>query len=255
MISPLANIDPEAKIGQNVTIHPFAYIEKDVVIGDDCVIMPHASILNGTRLGKNNKVYHNAVLGAEPQDFHYTGEPSELIIGDNNAIRENVVIARATHTGGATKIGSENYLMEGAHLCHDVEIGNKCVIGISSIVAGESTIQDRTILSSGVTIHQYCTIGRWVVIQGGCRISKDVPPFVIINGNPPTYHGVNSVILNHYKFSDRVIRHIISSYRLVYQGNFSVQDAVLKIQDQIPMSEEIQYIVDFLQNSKRGIVK
>lgn len=255
MISPLACIAPEAQIGKNVTIHPFACIEKDVVIGDDCVIMPHASILNGTRLGKNNKVYHNAILGSEPQDFHYVGEESELIIGDNNSIRENVVIARATHSGGATKIGNENYIMEGSHLCHDVEIGNQCVIGINSIVAGESAINDHSILSSGVTIHQYCTLGSWVVIQGGCRISKDVPPYVIMNGNPATYHGVNSVVLNHYQFSERVIRHIIAAYRLIYQGNFSIQDAVLKIKDQIPMSEEIQNIADFINASKRGIVK
>lgn len=255
MISPLACIDPGAKIGENVTIHPFVCIQKEVEIGDNCVIMPHASILNGTRLGKNNKVYQSAVLGAEPQDFHYTGEDSELIIGDDNAIRENVVIARATHSGGATKIGNENFIMEGAHVCHDVEIGNQCVVGINSIVAGESVIHNRAILTSNVTIHQYCNIGSWTVIQGGCRISKDVPPFVIMNGNPAKYHGVNSVVLNHYKFSERIVRHIIAAYRLIYQGNFSLQDAILKIKDQVPMSEEIQYIIDFIASSKQGIVR
>ena len=113
MISPLASVDSTAKIGKNVTIQPFAYIEGDVEIGDDCVIMSNASILKGTRLGKGNKVHHGAVLGSEPQDFHYTGEASRLIIGDNNDIRENVVISRATHESGCTRIGDSNYLMDG----------------------------------------------------------------------------------------------------------------------------------------------
>ena len=122
MISPLAYVDPEAKLGKNVTVLPFAYIEKNVEIGDDCVIMSYASILQGTKMGKGNKVHQNAVLGAEPQDFHYTGEESSLIIGDNNDIRENVVISRATFAGNATKIGNGNYLMDKVHLCHDVQI-------------------------------------------------------------------------------------------------------------------------------------
>ena len=135
MISPLASVDSTAKIGKNVTIQPFAYIEGDVEIGDDCVIMSNASILKGTRLGKGNKVHHGAVLGSEPQDFHYTGEASRLIIGDNNDIRENVVISRATHESGCTRIGDSNYLMDGVHLCHDVQVGNHCVLGIKSTVA------------------------------------------------------------------------------------------------------------------------
>lgn len=255
MISPLASIAPEAKIGKNVTIHPFAYVEKDVEIGDDCVIMPYVSILNGTKLGKGNTVYQNAVLGAVPQDFNFSGEESELIIGDKNEIRENVVIARATHSGGATKIGNENFITEKVHICHDVQIGNHCVVGIGSTIAGECILDDYVILSGAVILNQYCHIGTWSLIQAGCRISKDVPPYVMMNGNPTEYHGVNSVVLAHNKFSDRVLRHIASAYRLVYQGNFSVQDALLKIENQIPMSDEIRCIIDFIAASQRGIVR
>ena len=132
MISPLASVDSTAKIGKNVTIQPFAYIERDVEIGDDCVIMSNASILKGTRLGKGNKVHHGAVLGSEPQDFHYTGEESRLIIGDNNDIRENVVISRATHESGCTRIGDNNYLMDGVHLCHDASELPHRQLGIDS---------------------------------------------------------------------------------------------------------------------------
>ena len=114
-------------------------------------------------------------IGGEPQDFHYTGEASRLIIGDNNDIRENVVISRATHESGCTRIGDSNYLMDGVHLCHDVQVGNHCVLGIKSTVAGDCHIDDCTILSSNVILHQNCHIGSWVLIQAGCRISKDVP--------------------------------------------------------------------------------
>ena len=128
MISPLAYVDPAAKIGKNVTVQPFAYIEADVEIGDDNIIMSGARILNGTRMGKGNRIYHGAVLAAEPQDFHYEGEKSLLVIGDNNDIRENVVISRATHKEGCTRIGNENHLMDGVHLCHDVQIGLPVIV-------------------------------------------------------------------------------------------------------------------------------
>ena len=248
MISPLAYVDSAAKIGKNVTIQPFAFIEGNVEIGDDCIIMSGAKILHGTRMGKGNKVHHNAVLGAEPQDFHYTGENSMLIIGDNNDIRENVVVSRATHAGSATRIGNENYLMDGVHLCHDVQIGNHCVLGIKTTVAGECQIDDCTILSSNVILHQYCHIGSWVLIQAGCRISKDVPPYIIMNGNPAEYHGINAAVLQHkHQVTERVLRHIVNAYRLVYQGNFSVQDALQKIEDQVPMSDEIHNIINFIK--------
>lgn len=255
MISPLASVDSAAKIGKNVTIQPFAYIEEDVEIGDDCVIMSGAKILKGTRMGKGNKIHHGAVLGTEPQDFHYTGEESQLIIGDNNDIRENVVISRATYADGCTHIGNENYLMDGVHLCHDVQIGNHCVLGIKTTVAGECQIDDFSILSSNVILHQSSHIGSWVLIQAGCRISKDVPPYVIMNGNPAGYHGINAAVLQHkHEVSERILRHIVNAYRLVYQGNFSIQDALQKIEDQVPMSDEIHNIINFIKASK-GIVK
>lgn len=254
MISPLAYVDPEAKLGKNVTIQPFAYIEKDVEIGDDCVIMSFASILQGTKLGKGNKVHQHAVLGSEPQDFNYTGESTQLIIGDNNDIRENVVISRGTHTGHATCIGNNNFLMDKVHICHDVIINNHIVLGIDATIAGECTIDDYTILSSKVTLHPHCHIGKWTLIQAGCRIAKDIPPYIIMSNNPATYHGVNAIVLSHHKKSERILRHIANAYRLIYQGNFSLQDAVQKIIDQVPMSEEIEEIVKFIRASK-GIVR
>ena len=146
--------------------------------------------------------------------------------------------------------------MDKVHLCHDVQINNNCVVGIGTTIAGECTLDDCAILSGNVTLHQYCHIGSWTLVQSGCRISKDVPPYVIMSGNPVAYHGVNAVVLSqHHNTSERILRHIANAYRLIYQGNFSVQDAVQKIIDQVPMSEEIENIVNFVKNSERGIVK
>lgn len=130
MISPLAYVDKEAKIGENVTVHPFAYIEKNVEIGDNCTIMPYASILSGTRMGKDNTVYHGAIVGATPQDFKFKGEDTLLLIGDGNTIREKVIINRGTDTTDSTIVGNGNYLLEGVHLAHDTHVGNYCVLGM-----------------------------------------------------------------------------------------------------------------------------
>ncbi len=255
MISPLAYVDSAARLGKDVTVQPFAYIEGDVEIGDECVIMSGARILDGTRMGKQNTVHHGAVLGSTPQDFRFKGEESRLVIGDKNDIRENVVIARATHKEGGTRVGNGNYLMDGAHLCHDVQVGNDNVLGIRSMMAGESSIGNCSILSSGVIIQQHARIGNWALIMAGCRISKDVPPYVIMEGNPATYHGVNAFVLRHKnEVEEKVLRHIMNSYRMIFSKSFSVDDALLKIEDQVPMSDEIRHIIDFVRGSN-GIMR
>lgn len=256
MISPLAYVHPEAKLGKNVEVGPFAYIDKGVIIGDNCVIKPHVSILEGTTMGTGNIVYENAVIGSTPQDFHFVeGQKTHVVIGDNNRIRENVVIAGSTYEDKATTIGNNNFLMERTHICHDVHIFNHCVVGIGSCIAGESELHDYSIQSNGVVVQQHVRVGRFSLIQSGCRIQKDVPPYVILGGNPASYHGINTVVLKHFKVTDRILRHIANTYRIIYTGNFSLQDAVTKIPEQIPMSDEIQKILDFIQEAKNGIVR
>ena len=256
MISPLAYIDPSAQLGQNVEVGPFAYIEKGVVIGDNCVIKAHANILEGTTMGTGNIVYQNAVIGATPQDFHYVeGTPSKVVIGNNNHIRENVVIAGSTYENKATIIGDSNFIMDRVHICHDVHVYNKCVIGIGACIAGESEIHDCSIQSTGVVVQQHVRVGRFSLIQSGCRVQKDVPPYVILGGNPASYHGVNAVVLKNIGTTERIIRHIANTYRIIYTGNFSLEDAVLKIPEQIPMSGERQDVLNFVKCAKDGIVR
>ena len=161
MISPLAYVDSEAKIGNNVTIHPFAYIDKNVEIGDNCTVMPYASILDGTRMGTGNTVYQGAIVGATPQDFKFQGDETILEIGDNNTIREKVIINRATYKGGKTVIGNGNFLLEGVHVAHDTKIGNNCVLGNGTKTAGNCLIDSYAILGSGVILKHGCHVGSW----------------------------------------------------------------------------------------------
>ena len=235
MISPLAYVDASAKLGANVTVHPFAYIDKNVEIGDDCEIMPHVSIMSGTRMGKRNRIFNGAVIAAEPQDFNYKGDDTIVEIGDDNVIRENVVINRATNSGGKTIIGNGNFLHEGVHVSHDTHIGNHSVFGYGSKISGNCMIED------------YVIFGGNVLVSQGCRVGTAL--------EPTTYYGVNSVILMHEGMSEKIVKHISHAYRIIYQGNASIFDALLMIKDQVPMSDEIQHIIDFISASKLGIIK
>ncbi|MBR1593510.1 MAG: acyl-ACP--UDP-N-acetylglucosamine O-acyltransferase [Alloprevotella sp.] len=255
-ISPLAYVHPEARLGENVKVYPFAYIERDVVIGDNCVIMSHASVLEGSVMGADNYIYQNAVIGAVPQSFRYTvGHRTHVRIGQGNRIRENVVIAGGLEDETVTVIGDRNFLMDGVHICHDVQIGDDNVLGIGAQVAGECQLEHHVILSSGVILQHLARVGRYSLIQSGCVVQKDVPPYIILGGNPVSYHGVSAVILEKEGLSERTLRHIANAYRIVYTGNESLEDAVQKIVDQIPGSAEIDNIVSFIRDSKRGIVR
>ena len=255
MISPLAYVDPGAKIGKNVTVYPFAFIDKNVEIGDDCVIMPYASVMSGTRMGRGNRVFQNAVLGAEPQDFKYKGDDTLLVIGDNNVIRENVVINRATFADGKTEIGNGNFLHEGVHISHDTKIGSHCVLGYGSKLSGNCLLEDCVIFGGNILMSQGTRVGRWAMVQTGCRFRKDVPPYIIGAGEPTVYHGVNAVVMAHEGFPEKIIKHISHAYRILFQGNTSVLDALFMIKDQVPMSEEIQNILDFVGASKLGVIR
>ena len=249
----LAYISPKARIGKNCKIFPFVYIEDDVEIGDGCIIFPFVSILDGTRMGSKNKVHQGSVIGALPQDFEFRGEKSELIIGDNNIIRENVVINRATHTGGQTVIGNDNVLMEGAHISHDTKVGDRCVFGYGTKIAGDCEIGNAVIFSSSVIMNAKARVGRGSMIQAGCAFSKDVPPYIICNKHGE-YSGVNAFMAKKYGTDEKVIKHIANAYRLVFHGNTSLFDAVNQIKDQVPDSPEIRNIVAFMESTKLGVI-
>lgn len=255
MISPLAYIHPEAKIGENVEIGPFVYIDKNVVIGDNNTIMPNVNILYGARIGNNNRIFPGAVIGAIPQDLKFKGEDTTAEIGDNNTIRENVTINRGTAAKGKTVVGNNNLLMEGVHVAHDAVIGNGCIIGNSTKFAGEIIVDDFSIISANVLMHQFCKVGGYGMIQGGSRFSKDIPPYIIAGREPIAYCGINIVGLRRRGFSNELIENIHNTYRIIYNSGKNVSEALEQVKQEIPMSPEIEYIISFIENSQRGIIR
>lgn len=253
-ISNLAFIDPSAKVGENVTIDAFAFIDKNVEIGDGCHIRAHASILAGSRIGKNNIIYEGSVIGANPQDFRWRGEPSFCIIGDNNYIREYVIINRSIHEGEATIVGSSSRIMAQTHIGHDSRIGDNCVLGNAVKIAGNCRVENYSILSSGAIMHENSRLGKWTLIKGGCRISGNVPPFVIMAHNPARYYGVNAYVLRRGKFSEDSIDDIAKCYRHIYQSNTSAFNSVRRIVEDVPPSEERDAILAFLSECNNDIL-
>lgn len=253
MINQLSHIHPGAKIGANCIIEPFVYIEDNVVIGDNCHIMAHSSILSGTRMGNNNRVFHGAVVGGIPQDLKFVGEDTTLEIGDNNTIRENVTLNRGTASKGKTVIGNNNLFMENSHIGHDSVIGNNCIIGNSSKIAGEVVIEDFAILSACALVHQFSHLGAHIMVQGGSKVTKDIPPYVIVGREPLHYCGENLVGLRRRGFSNETITGIHNAYRLLYEG--TVTAGLAKIKETMTVTPEIQEILDFVEKkSTRGII-
>lgn len=253
-ISDRAVVSSKAKIGNNVKIFPFVFIEDYVEIGDNCVIFPFVSILNGTKLGKNNKVHQGTVIGALPQDFDFRGERSLVEIGDDNVIRENVIINRATHEGCKTVIGNGNFLMESVHVSHDTKIGDHNVFGYGTKIAGNCEIGNGVIFSSSVIENAGTRVGDLAMLQAGTRFSHDVPPFAIAGGNPIEYTGSNNPMMTTWHIDEKVQKHVANAYRLLFHGKNSTFDATLQIQQQVPDGKEIQKIVQFLQTTQAGII-
>lgn len=253
-ISPLAYIDPEAKIGENCEIGPFCFIDKNVVIGDNNVLMNSVTVLYGARIGSGNVFFPGAVISAVPQDLKFRGEETTAVIGDNNKIRENVTINRGTAAKGVTVVGSGNLLMEGVHVAHDAIVGNNCIIGNSTKLAGETVIDDQAIISAGVLMHQFCRVGSLAMVGGGTRFSQNIPPFTTCAREPAAYCGLNVIGLRRHGFSNEKIDLIHNAYRLIYQSNLQLKDALNRICEELPQTDEIRYIVEFIESSKKGFV-
>jgi UDP-N-acetylglucosamine acyltransferase len=255
MISPLASVDPQAKIGNNVTISPFAFIEGDVVIGDDTWIGPNAVIMNGARIGKKCRIFPGAVVSAIPQDLKFEGEQTTTEIGDNTTIRECVTLNRGTKDKWKTSIGSNCLLMAYVHIAHDCEIGNNVILANSVNVAGHVVIEDWAILEGYVGVSQFVHIGAHAFVAGQCGVRKNVPPFVKAAREPLAYAGVNSVGLRRRGFTNESIQHIEDIYRTLYVKGLNVTNAVDVIEKESPDSKEKAHILDFIRNSKDGIIR
>ena len=255
MISPLAYVHPEAQIGEGCEIGPFCFIDKDVVIGEGNRLMNSVTLLPGTRMGRGNTLFPGAVIGAIPQDLKFKGEETTAEIGDNNVIRENVTINRGTAAKGKTVVGSNNLLMEGMHVAHDVVVGNGCIIGNATKIAGEVVIDDFAIISASVLIHQFCHIGSYVMVGGGTRTGQDVPPYSMAARDPVAYCGLNLVGLRRRGFSREAIDTIHKTYNILYQSGKLLKESIAQIREEIPACHERDYILEFIESSTRGFIR
>uniref|UniRef100_A0AB33J7K5 Acyl-ACP--UDP-N-acetylglucosamine O-acyltransferase n=1 Tax=Prevotella sp. GTC17259 TaxID=3236795 RepID=A0AB33J7K5_9BACT len=253
-ISPLAFVHPDAKLGDNNIIGPFCYIDANTVIGDNNNLQNSVTINVGARIGNNNEIFPGASISTKPQDLKFKGEETTCVVGNNNSIRENVTISRGTASKGVTIVGNNNLLMENMHVAHDCVLGNNLIIGNSTKFAGEVTVDDNAIISATVLCHQFCKIGSYVMIQGGSRFSQDIPPYIIAGKEPIRYAGINIVGLRRHGFSNELIDLIHEAYRLLYSKGV-LAEGIQEIQNNLQITPEIQYIIDFVKTSKRGIIR
>lgn len=253
-ISPLAFVHPEAQLGDNNIIGPFCYIDKNTVLGNNNVLQNSVTIHVGARIGDNNEIFPGASLSTKPQDLKFRGEETLCEIGNNNSIRENVTISRGTASKGKTVVGNNCLLMETVHVAHDCELGSGLIIGNSTKFAGEVVVDDNAIVSANVLVHQFCHIAGYVMIQGGCRFSQDIPPYIIAGKEPTRYCGLNLVGLRRRGFSNELIQLIHEAYRLLYAKGV-LKEGIQDIKNNLQITPEIQYIIDFVESSKRGIIR
>ena len=256
-IHPLACVSPKAKIADNVEIGPYAFIDEDVEIGEGTKIHPHATIYKYARIGKDCEIFPGAVISAIPQDLKFDGEVSYVEIGDRVTIRECVTINRGTKASGkaVTKIGDDTLLMSYVHVAHDCNVG-KHVILVSYVgIAGETDVDDWAIMGGGSKAHQFTKVGTHAMISGCSKINKDIPPYALCGRDPICYCGINIVGLRRRGFSPDTIRNIKDIYDTIYfQGN-NVSDGCSKVEQGFPPSVERDTILNFIRNSKRGIIR
>ncbi|HNP08059.1 MAG TPA: acyl-ACP--UDP-N-acetylglucosamine O-acyltransferase [Cyclobacteriaceae bacterium] len=252
---PLANVHPDAKIGNDVIIEPFATIKSDVVIGDGCWIGPNAIIWEGARLGKNVKVFPGASVSSIPQDLKFAGEKTETFIGDNTVIREFVTISRGTADKHKTEIGSNCLLMAYVHIAHDCTIGNNCILANAVQVAGHVVIEDWAIIGGSSAVHQFVKVGAHVMVSGGSLVRKDIPPYTKAAREPLTYCGVNTIGLRRRGFTSEKISEIQDAYRLIFLKGLNNSKAIERVETEIVQSQERDYIVAFIKSSERGVMK
>jgi len=250
-----AIIDPGAEIGSGTIVGPYCVIDRDVIVGADCWLQNHVTLCGPMRAGARNKFYAFCSIGQQTQDLKYQGEPTYLEVGDENTFREFVTVNRSTTSEGKTRIGDRGHFLAYSHIGHDCAVGNEVVFSNNGTLAGHVQVHDYAVMGGLTAVHQFCRIGR-LAITGGCsKIVQDVPPFMIADGNPAKIRGINLVGMERKGVPPDTLKLIKEAFRIIYRSKYNTRQAMDAIRSQLPATEEIQLIIDFIEKSERGIIR
>lgn len=249
------SVHPDAKIGNGVNIGDFTTIYEDVEIGDNCRIYGNVTIFPGARIGSGVTIFPGAVVSAIPQDLKFKGEETYAYIGDGTVLRECSTVNRGTASKGKTVVGKNCLLMAYTHVAHDCVVGNRVIISNASQLGGEVRVDDAAVIGGGSLIHQFCHLGRNIMLQGGSLVNKDIPPFVKAAREPISYVGLNSIGLHRNHFTEEEIKQISDTYRVLYLSDLNVTNAVKLIRETLPETELRNEILDFVEKSERGVIR
>lgn len=259
-IHPTAVIELGARIADTAAVGPYCYVGSRTAIGPGTRLVSHVTVLGRTTLGADNTVWPQATLGADPQDLKFRGEDSTLEIGDRNVIRESVTMHLGTaNGGGVTRVGSDNLFMVGSHVAHDCVIGSHVIMANAVHLAGHIHVEDHVVISGATGVHHYVTVGQYAFIGGMTRIVHDVPPFMIVEGNPSTVRGVNTVGLTRHKFAQDTIDTLKEAYRRLFRKNNSdgcvqpMAESLNSLETEYPGDDCVRLLVQFLRNSAVGL--
>ena len=254
-IHDTAVIDPGARIGKNVKIGPYAVIGPHVEIGEGTVVGPHACITGYTSIGKDCHIFQFASVGDVPQDLKYKGEKSYTFIGDRTSVREFVTIHAATGEGEETRIGNDCLLMAYVHVAHNCVVGNNVIMSNAAMIAGHAIVEDRAVLGGKCGMHQFVKIGRNAMIGGASKVTQDVVPYTIVDGNPCKVAGLNSVGISRAGIPLESRRKIKQAYKILYRSGLSLAQAIAMIEQEVDSCEEVEHLLRFLRNAERGICR
>lgn len=243
----------DASIGSNVEIGPYSIVDGNVVVGENCWIGNHVTLKHGTRIGTRCKIFHGAVIGEIPQDVKFKGEETVVEIGDEVIIRELVTVNRGSKLRAKTEIRDRAYLMAYVHVAHDCFVGENAIFVNNVQLGGHVSVDDWVMIGGRVNVHQFCRIGKHAFIAGGYRVVQDVPPYVLVGGEPLKFYGLNSVGLRRQGFSQEIRKDIKRAYQLIYRSSLNTSQAIEEIKKTLSQSEEIQEIISFVESSKRGL--
>ncbi len=252
-ISSLASVDRRAKLGNNVEIGPFCVVGPDAVVGDGTILANNVTLCGRVTLGRDNRIFQGVVIGGEPQDVGYDGSPTEVVIGDRNIIRECVTINRATtKEEGITTVGNDCFFMAGVHIAHDCRVGNHVKIANATLLGGHVHVLDFATISGNAGIHHFTRIGDYSFVTGVGRVIQDVPPYLLVEGNPSRPRCVNVVALKRNHFPNDVIRNISEAYRLIYRSRVGLTTAREILNGKNQLGPQVRHMLDFIAYQQDG---